>query len=156
MSRKMRVPGVLAVNLGLHIRKVIPSYRHINKAGRATATITVGRIRTHVAHAVLCCSRLRGISGQDGRTSVAWKIGEEKGGCFVVWRALATRDALEFDELGQEVAKRGCGMANEAARDRDWEMQTLRASIRLIVGVCSVRLYLSPKNPSGKRTPIFL
>src|SRR5271170_2781702 len=38
-------------------------------------------------------------------------------------------------------------MANECARDRDWEMQAVRASFRLIIGVSRVRLYLSPSDP---------
>ena len=67
----------------------------------------------------------------------------------MAWRALATGDALDFEGLEVEMGRRGCSVANGSARDRDWEMQTLRARIRLIVGVCSVRLYLSSKNPSG-------
>jgi hypothetical protein len=58
--------------------------------------IAIGTLVAQVRHAWLCYWMLQGIRGDDGRTSVAWRIGDEKGGVFEVWRALATCDALEF------------------------------------------------------------
>jgi hypothetical protein len=51
---------------------------------------------------------------------------------------------VRIQRLEQEADKRGCGAANGCARDQDCEMQTIRASIRLIVGVCVAPVVLKP------------
>lgn len=68
----------------------------------------------------------------------------DRGGFFLMWRALATCDALEFCDqsdlrlswaLVWRMIAQGTGIG---------EMQAIRASIRLIVGVCTAPVVLKP------------
>ena len=75
------------------------------------------------------------------------KVGEEKGGVLLCVACTGHLSRVRFLPLECKRAKRGSIMANECARNWDWEMQALRASFRLIIGVRRVRLSLSPSDP---------
>jgi hypothetical protein len=71
-------------------------------------------------------------------------FGEEKGGFFGGVAGTGHLRRVRILRPEQEMAKRGWSVANECARDRDAEMQAIRASIRLIAGVCAAPVVLKP------------
>jgi hypothetical protein len=75
------------------------------------------------------------------------KLEKEKGGVLLCVACTGHLSRVRFLPLECKRAKRRSIVANECARNRDWEMQALRASFRLLIGVRRVRLYLSPSDP---------
>jgi hypothetical protein len=118
------------------------------------STSTVAAVATF---AFCCCVRLsccfvvfearKAISDPCERTGVACRVGEEKGAFLLCVACTGHLSRVRFLPLERKRAKRGSIVANECARNRDWEMQALRASFRLMIGVRRVRLYLSPSDP---------
>jgi hypothetical protein len=141
MERKTPAPGALR---WISDRKSNTSYSHIDNVDRLAAMVTVGKTIAHLCHAGLCYLRLRGTLRSRWEDKCCLESWRRERGLFGGVACTGHLRRVRFLHLEQEVAKRGWGVANGCARDRDWEMLAIRASISLIVGVCAAPVVLKP------------